>query len=206
MTSDSSRLPFRSVAIRVPLIAIRHGQTDWNAEGRLQGQRDIPLNDTGRAQAKQNGRALHSLIGDGEGWTFIGSPLIRTKETMQIVRGELDLDADAFATDERLMEASFGTWEGFTMDEMKASNRPAYRARKDDRWGYVPPGGESYAMVGERVADWLDTLSGPTVAVTHGGVLRVLRALAEGDADDIFSGPPPQDKIYVIENGEGRWV
>lgn len=199
-------LPFPAPDIRVPLIAIRHGQTDWNAEGRLQGQRDIPLNDTGRAQAVRNGQTLAGLITDPDDWDFISSPLGRTLETMQIVRAQLDLDAHAFSRDAAIVEASFGAWEGFTMDELKQRDRAAYRARKDDRWGAVPPGGESYAMVGIRVGAWLETLTRPTVAVCHGGVIRVLRAIVEGDHPNLFNGPPAQDKIYVIEDGGGRWV
>ena len=205
-TSTFVAPPFAVPQIRVPLIAIRHGQTDWNAEGRLQGQRDIPLNDIGREQARRNGETLARHIGAGEGWDFVCSPLERAVETMQIVRRQLDIDPDAFALEKRIAEASFGDWEGFTMDELKVHDRAAYRSRKDDRWGARPPNGESYIMLAERVAPWLVSLDRPTVAVCHGGVIRVFRAMVEGDHPSLFDGPPTQEKIYVIANGTGRWV
>ena len=206
LDEERSAPPFPVPAIRVPLIAIRHGQTDWNAEGRLQGQRDIPLNDTGRGQAKNNGATLARRIGRGEGWAFVSSPLSRAQETMRIVRGELGIDPNAYGIEPAITEATFGDLEGWTMAELKAKDKPAHRARKNDRWGYVPPNGESYIMQAERVSRWLETLSEPTVAVCHGGVIRIFRAMVEGDHPNLFDGPPTQEKIYVIENGTGRWV
>ena len=85
-------------------------------------------------------------------------------------------------------------------------DRAAYRMRKDDRWGALPPGGESYAMLGERVAAWLETLTGPTVTVSHGGVVRVFRALVEGNNPSLFDGPPAQDRILSIAGGTARWI
>ncbi|MFN0262707.1 histidine phosphatase family protein [Tepidamorphus sp. 3E244] len=208
MRDDGPRAapPFRVPEIRVPLIAIRHGQTDWNAEGRLQGQRDIPLNETGRAQARRNGETLRTHLPDESGWDFVSSPLGRTQETMRIVREAMGLDPQAYSLEPRIAEATFGDLEGWTMDELKAKNRPAHRARKADRWGFVPPNGESYVMLAERVTDWLESLTQPTVAVCHGGVIRIFRAMLEGDHPSLFNGPPTQDRIYVIEGGEGRWV
>ncbi len=198
-------LPFPTPAIRFPLIAVRHGQTDWNAEGRLQGQCDIPLNDTGRAQAARNGKALAEHLGQADGWRFVASPLERAVETMRILRAEMGLPPDDFAREAALKEASFGAWEGLTMDELKVKDRAAYRLRKDDRWGALPPGGESYAMLGERVAAWIARLDGPTVTVSHGGVVRVLRALVDGDDGTLFNGPPAQDRILSIADGAATW-
>ena len=90
------------------LIFIRHGQTDWNAEGRMQGQRDIPLNDTGREQAKRNGEALKGFLETKgmahEDLSFLASPLSRAVETMQIVCREIGREDDAFSRDDRLRE------------------------------------------------------------------------------------------------------
>ncbi len=81
---------------------IRHGQTDWNAEGRLQGQKDIGLNDKGRAQARHNGATLRMLVGDRvDQFDFVASPLSRTRETMQLARREMGLDPLAYRTDDR---------------------------------------------------------------------------------------------------------
>ena len=100
---------------------IRHGQTAWNAEGRLQGQKDIPLNDTGRAQAAGNGRALKAILRDTvSDFDFVASPLGRTRETMELLRGAMGLDPSAYRTDPRLVEVSFGDWEGHTLPELTA--------------------------------------------------------------------------------------
>ena len=87
---------------------LRHGQTDWNAELRLQGQKDIPLNETGRGQARQNGRMLADLIDDPARFRYIASPIGRTRETMNLVRLELGLPSHGYETDDRLKEISFG--------------------------------------------------------------------------------------------------
>ena len=99
---------------------IRHGQTAWNAEGRLQGQKDIPLNDTGRSQAAGNGHALKGILGDTvSDFDFVASPLGRTRETMEILRRAMGLPPLAYRTDPRLVEVSFGDWEGHTLAELK---------------------------------------------------------------------------------------
>src|ERR1700730_17081630 len=92
------------------LVFIRHGETDWNAEGRLQGQRDIPLNDTGRAQARRNGTAIKAAMPEAVGFDFVASPLSRSRETMEIVRTAMGLAPESYATDDRLKELTVGAW------------------------------------------------------------------------------------------------
>ena len=188
----------------------RHGQTDWNAERRFQGQRDIPLNDTGRAQARANGETLRSLIGVGEGFDFVTSPLGRTRETMEIVRGAMGLNPTAYCTDERLKELSFGAWEGMTMPEIEAATeRDVFDAREADKWHFRPPGthAESYADLAERVRPWLEAVERPTVAIIHGGVVRTLFHLVGGMAvDDAAHAPDPQDRVLRIEGNTIGWL
>ena len=94
------------------LYYVRHGLTDWNVAGRLQGHRDVPLNGIGRAQALQ----CASLLGDlferdrhaAGSFGYVSSPLVRARETMEIMRAALGLDATAYITDERLTEIGFG--------------------------------------------------------------------------------------------------
>eukprot|EP01035_Chromulina_nebulosa_P004499 gene4499-6153_t len=105
--------------------------TDWNKELRLQGQRDIPLNDTGRRQASDNGRALKALVGDLSAYAFVASPLDRARETMRLVRTAAGLDPDDYAIDERLKEISFGDWEGWTAAEI-AAEEAANAAEQSD--------------------------------------------------------------------------
>ncbi len=125
---------------------IRHGQTDWNAEGRLQGQKDIGLNDTGRAQARLNGHTLRGLLGaEAPLFDYVSSPLGRTRETMQLARSEMGLDPLAYRTDDRLVELSFGDWEGHTLDEIRAVSPDRLKARSRQKWSFIPPGVDAEA-------------------------------------------------------------
>jgi broad specificity phosphatase PhoE len=186
------------------LYYVRHGQTDWNAELRFQGRQDIPLNDTGRAQARDNGLKLARLIGDPERLAFITSPLGRTRETMEIIRAAMGLDPADYAVDERLIEASYGLLEGTTLREFKAADPASHKQRKQGRWKFQPPQGESHEMVHKRICEWFDTIERDTVVIGHGVVGRVLRYHLLGlepdaAAEYIF----PQDRIFIWdEQGE----
>lgn len=189
-----------------PLYFIRHGQTDWNAEARFQGQKDIPLNAKGREQAERNGTVLKNLI-DPESFTFISSPLIRTRETMEIVRHTMGLAADLYEKEDRLRELSFGEWEGRTVSDLEVSEKKLWKMRKTDKWHFRSPGGESYADLTIRVRGWFEEINTPLVVVSHGGVNRSLRAItAPFDANALASAIIPQDLIMVIEGNNIRWV
>ena len=91
---------------------IRHGQTDWNAAGRLQGQRDVPLNATGLGQAESVAERLKAVAGDSLSEArFVASPLQRTRQTMEVLRARLDLAPQDYAVDAPVKEINFGTWE-----------------------------------------------------------------------------------------------
>ncbi|MBA5779255.1 histidine phosphatase family protein [Stappia sp. F7233] len=206
MTFDRARratLPFFAF--------IRHGETDWNAEGRMQGRKDIPLNDKGRGQAARNGEALKALLErdgiDLGGLDFVASPLSRTRETMEILRERLGLDPAAYRLDERLVEIGFGLWEGRTMEELASEDAERAAARRADKWGFLPPDGESYAMLSERIGGWLSTLDRPSVIVAHGGVMRVLRGLLiDMPTREIPVLDVPQDKVFLWRDGRDGWV
>ena len=157
---------------------IRHGETSWNAEGRLQGVQDIPLNDLGRAQAAKAGSILADLFArDGRAkssLSFVASPLIRARATMELVRGELKLPRDGYALDDRLREIGYGQWEGSTLPEMQLRDPGLFAKRQTEKWTVSPPGGESYVEVQARMADWYASLQADTVAVAHGGTARAL--------------------------------
>lgn len=156
------------------LYFVRHGETDWNVEARLQGQRDVPLNDFGRVQAEEVGRRLRELVPHPEDLDYVASPLGRTRETMERLREAIGLHPSAYRTDERLKELTFGDWEGLTWKEVRARDPKGARSRDADKWGFVPPGGESYQMLAERVAPFLRDLTRDSVIVSHGGIARVL--------------------------------
>ncbi len=193
------------------LIYVRHGQTDWNAEFRLQGQRDIPLNERGRGQAKRNGLALADWLAHerrkATEFDWVASPLSRATETMELMRGAMGLDPGGYRTEPALKEVSFGDWEGFTLNELASRDRAGHDARLFDKWGFVPPGGESYAMLSERIGGWLKTIDRDTVCVAHGAVQRVLRRLLEDlSEEDAPALDVPQDRVYVWRGREPAWV
>ncbi|MDQ0319426.1 putative phosphoglycerate mutase [Pararhizobium capsulatum DSM 1112] len=193
------------------IYVIRHGQTDWNAQIRLQGQKDIPLNDTGRTQASGNGRKLAQLIDPttAAAWDFVASPLGRTRETMERLRGAMGLDPLLYRTDERLKELSFGDWEGYTLEELEAIAPERVAERELSKWDFIPPGkdAESYEILSWRIGAWLADVSRPTVAVAHGGVIRALFKLCGAmDAEEAAMGAIPQDRILKIEDGKIGWL
>ncbi|MBB6305960.1 histidine phosphatase family protein [Xanthobacter tagetidis] len=184
------------------LFFVRHGETDWNVAGRLQGRRDVPLNALGRIQAAQVGRVLNQLVGDVAGVHYVSSPLSRAAETMRILRTTLDLPASTFASDIRLAEISFGRWEGQTWPELRRRDHDGVRRRDLDPWRFQPPGGESYLDLCARVEKAIADLPGDAVIVTHGGVVRaalhVLAGMPEGEAALL---PVRQGAVYVVAGG-----
>ena len=186
---------------------IRHGQTDWNAEMRLQGQKDIPLNDFGREQAARNGKKLNTLIADPSQFDFVASPLGRTCETMEIILAQFGLPKDSYRKDEGVIEITFGDWEGFTFDELRVDQNDAVEERLANKWSFVQPNGESYQIMCDRVAIWLKTVTRDTVVVCHGGTIRALLVLlANMPTSQSAELTIPQDKFYRWDGEEGRWL
>lgn len=194
------------------IYVVRHGQTDWNAEYRLQGQKDIPLNATGRGQADANGITLGGILGsDARRYDFVSSPLSRTRETMERVRAGMGLTPELYRTDDRLRELSFGAWEGRTLKEVGASDPKLLEKREEDKWAFVPPGddAESYEILSWRIGAWLKDVVGPTVCVAHGGVIRALfRIVADIAPEEAAELPIPQDNILRLDPEAGTigWV
>lgn len=190
----------------------RHGETDWNVSQRVQGQMDIDINAHGRTQADRNGDMLKSLIGKAEGFDFVASPLRRTRETMERIRSRMGLDPLAYRTDPLLMEVHFGDWQGHMMEEFEAAGVGSpglLKQRESDKWNFVPPGihAESYMILSQRIAKWLETVQGKTVCVTHGGCIRTLFYLIEGlSGQDAAHLSVPQDKLLKLENNHLEWV
>jgi broad specificity phosphatase PhoE len=188
----------------VTLYVVRHGETDWNAAQKLQGQTDIPINERGRGQAARNGVALRAVLAANPDLDFISSPLARTVETMDIVRRELGLPAKRYALDDRLKEIAFGIWEGSTWAQIDGFVDATGKRRAEDPYHWQPEGGESYAQLAHRVAGWLDSITRSAIVVTHGGVTRVLRGQVLGlPTTEVASLPVPQDKILMLRAGGG---
>lgn len=188
---------------------VRHGQTDWNAEGRLQGQVDTDLNDTGRAQASANGRLLLDLVGDASAFDFVASPLRRTRQTMERIRIAMGLEPADYRTDARLIELHFGEWEGHTFPELEAIDPGCYARREMDKWNFVPPGSgaESYAGLAERVRPLVEAIDRDTICVAHGGILRAVLRLTDKLPETACAAMLiPQDQVLRWQGGKVDWL
>ena len=165
-----------------PLALIRHGPTEWNRLGRIQGQTDIPLDAAGREAV-----AAWVLPPDLEGYRWVSSPLSRAVETARILGVEAALE-------DALVEMNWGRWEGQRIEDLGAELDAA--TADDERQGLDlrRPGGESPRDVQRRIAPWLASVAATgqaTAAVTHKGVIRAAYALASGW--DMIDKPP--DKL-----------
>jgi probable phosphoglycerate mutase len=191
----------------ITIYFVRHGETDWNAERRYQGQRDLAMNERGRAQARRNGEALRTFLPDIARADFVASPLGRARETMEIVRGCLGLPAEGYRVEERLQELNYGHWEGVLQADLPAIDPRGLAEREKDPFRWRPSGGESYADLLARTVDWLGDVTRDTVVAGHGGVGRALRAhilgLAPESIPDLES---PQDRVLVLDASGMTWI
>ncbi|MCK1735931.1 histidine phosphatase family protein [Bradyrhizobium sp. 138] len=185
---------------------LRHGETEWNALGRLQGTRDVPLNARGRGQAVQAADVLADLFRrdgkDRAALPYVSSPLGRARQTMELVRGKLELPPADYSLDDRLREIGYGTWEGLTLAESEATDPDVYARRLADKWTVAPVGGETYAAVQLRMLDWYESLLVDTVAVAHGGACRALMvALGIETPAGAAELSIQQGAVYVFREG-----
>ena len=163
------------------LYYVRHGETDFNRQGRLQGRRDTVLNAHGRQQAAECGVLLHDLIARDhrrpQDFKYVASPLKRARETMEIVRATLGLQPYDYEVGARLIEIAYGEWEGLTLQEIETQNASVLSARERDKWDFAPPGGESYRELADRIGKWYGSLTADSVVAAHGGGVRALMAI-----------------------------
>ena len=175
---------------------LRHGRTDWNRAGLLQGSTDRPLED-----GEPERLAELALPPEWTDAAVIASPLVRAVETARIITGSMPpLDA-------RLTEMNFGTWEGKPGKELRADPHSGFRDLEYWGWDYRPPSGESPREVWARVSDALDDLKQDTLIVCHMVVMRVILAKAHGWD---FEGHPPflvkRDRIYGVMVADGSFT
>jgi len=192
--------------LTAPLYMLRHGETAWNLDRRMQGSRNSDLTPRGRAQAAAMGRALASELAREPGPTvFLRSPLGRTAETALIVGRELGLDPAEWRDDPRLAELRYGDWEGSTWKEIEARHPDALASWRADPEGFCPPGGETHFELRRRSAAILAEIiaSGTrTVVMSHGVSGAVMRGLHLGlDARAMFVLEKPQDAFFRLLDG-----
>ncbi len=192
-----------SATPRPKLYYVRHGLTDWNLEGRLQGWQDVPLNREGHAQAKRSGEILRDLFAcEGrapQDYDYVSSPLRRARDSMVGLRQVLGLPPDDHRVDPRLAEISFGQWEGLTYADVLARDTTVVDVRETKKWTFTPPGGESYAQLALRVGAWLEGVERDTVVSAHGGTGRALVAvLGVAPPEEAAHHPIDQGVVYLF--------
>lgn len=174
------------------LYLMRHGQTEWNAEGRMQGRLDSPLTSMGITQSKRQAE----LIAKVEGNCF-ASTLGRAIQAARIVFGDKE-----FTTDDRLVEIDIGEFSGHKIEEL-LRDRPEFFTGSRLDWYDRAPGGEHFSGLAVRAHSFLDDLTGPAIIVTHGMFLRMLRITALGwPVSRIEELSVEQGSVHVIRNGK----
>ncbi len=187
-----------------PLVLIRHGPTDWNAEGRIQGQGDVPLSAAGRDEVR-GWRLPPELADEQGGWDWLSSPLARARETAALLR--YGSGAAEARLEDALMEMHWGDWEGRRLAELRAEDGAHMAAEESRGLDFRPPGGESPREVQDRLMPLLAELAAagrPAAAVTHKGVIRAVYARATGWD---MTGAPPEKLLdacahrFVLDGG-----
>ncbi len=174
---------------------VRHGETAFNAAGRMQGALDSPLTARGLSQAQRMGVTLKGLV--RRPFAIVASPQGRAQHTARIIAEVLG--TNAVGADARLREITLGSWDGRTHREVDATH-PGLRDRVD--WHFHAPDGESYQAMRERLGAWLKDARGQAddlVAVSHGVAGRVLRGLVMGmTPEQALSLQIPQDAVFRL--------
>jgi broad specificity phosphatase PhoE len=189
---------------RPPIYFVRHGETEWNRLGLIQGWADIPLNDTGHAQARSIARAFVAHPEVTKECRFVVSPMMRTRQTMAYIEGALLLPKSHASISPSVRELGFGIWEGKPFWELKAS--PLYPADPETRYSWRPEGGESYQDGQERLAHWLHSIQDPTVVVSHGAIGRCLIGhLTNMTMRELVGIRMHQGRFCKIHRGVAEW-
>jgi broad specificity phosphatase PhoE len=177
----------------------RHGQTEYNREGRMQGRMDSALTGLGRAQAGAMASLLHGLIPDAGAWRLVASPQMRAKATAEAIGGRLGLPV---TLDDRLMEISVGAWEGHLIDDLRRRHPDAFAERD---WHFRAPDGETYDQVYGRASGWLadQDPARPVIVVSHGVTGRLIRGAYLGlGPQAAMDLPIPQDAVFRLHEGK----
>lgn len=181
----------------IPFYFVRHGQTDSNVEGRIQGHLDVPLNAEGLRQAE----LVVPQLGEGRIKRIVCSPLARARQTAEIIREGLGLK-DALTTHDGLRERNHGSWQGKTWDEVyKDLGVPA----EVEELPMIAPDSEPFADMDKRVslamAEIL-ALGEGTLIVSHGGVFRSVQTFLLGDRGFHSKNAVP----YLLTPTDAGWA
>ncbi|MDF1853864.1 histidine phosphatase family protein [Pseudooceanicola sp.] len=175
-----------------PLYLLRHGQTDWNRDGRIQGQMESDLTDLGRAQAGRQGEILTGLSLPKDIRAHV-SPLRRTRQTADLAVAPLGLTLNL---DDRLKEVTMGEWEG----HYYAALRPTLDAEFQTMSGFdlcLNSPGESEAELRARCQSFLEDITGPSIIVSHGIALTILRGVVRGLSYDEMAALEREQGVVI---------
>lgn len=184
------------------ILLVRHGETEWNLERRVQGRFDSPLTERGMAQANAIGRLIARLP-DAAVARIVASPLERARRTAEIIAGHLG-DRRELVIDDRLREISVGSWDGLTYRDIEMRSPGVFDGDGRHEWYFRAPDGDTYETFAARIGKWLAEAAETRlfVAVTHGIVSRVARGLYAGlPRATALTLPVPQDKIFRLCDG-----
>jgi len=190
--------------MKLPTIyLLRHGQTEWNVEGRYQGQLNSPLTSLGREQAKLNALKLQKYVNINELKLF-SSPLGRARETAEIIAKQNGLASSQIIFEEDIQEVNYGIFEGKTKEYCKDVYAKEFSEREANKFTYVLEGGESYANVFVRLKRWLTSVEEEKVIVivAHEMINRALRGIyCQLPNDKMLKLRQANDVLIKLENG-----
>ncbi|RPE71744.1 putative phosphoglycerate mutase [Pacificibacter maritimus] len=188
---------YQNRMIKYPIFLLRHGQTTWNLEGRLQGRLNSPLTEKGRSQALQQRAILGAVFATYPNIPVHSSPLERAHETAILAAEDRDV-----TTQDMLMEVSAGSWEGRLRADIVAQRGGSAEEKDMFDLFLSAPDGEGAAALEARCRAYLASLTGPTVIVSHGVVSAFLRGLIRGlTLPEISRLPHSQGVVFALENG-----
>jgi len=184
-----------------PLYLLRHGQTEWNAAGRFQGQMNSDLTEVGQGHAAAQGRLLGTVFEQFPDIDIFGSPLGRVRDTAQIALA--DHGREPILCDD-LMEVTVGDWEGIFKQEIESGWPDLFNASQTStELSLSSPTGENYDDMHERCHRFLSSITGPSVVFSHGITIAFLRNIACDLSFDAFTQLSNlQGCIYVIKDGQ----
>ena len=180
------------------MILIRHGETDWNIEGRWQGQIDVPLNENGMRQAGEIAQALR----DKDIGVIFSSDLLRARQTAESIAKALGVEVDV---DARLREIHQGEWQGLLISEIQERYQAEFIKRKKDPLAVAPPGGETARQVQERVLDFIEDISARyfqtnIAVVSHGFAIAIIIAhFKKIPIEKVWDLVPPNGATFELD-------
>lgn len=185
------------------IYVLRHGQTQFNAEQRLQGHCNSDLTPLGLAQATAMANTLAEILDKPTDWALYCSPLGRAQQTAQVIRERLQLSATEMQLDERLMEVGLGEWEQQRAPDLQAQYPQL--SQQVLSWYLKAPGAETLAHAQQRLASWLHDPALPkqVLVVGHGLSGALLRGVyANLQEQAIWQQEIPQDAFFKLQGGQ----